>query len=203
MSKQSEAVKRWRQTTKRKLILAMGGKCVICGYNDCDDALEFHHINADEKEISWGSIRSNIKSLVTIAQELKKCVLLCSNCHKELHSNRSNTCLPDSYPTLDEEKLWAINEGIHEDVPKDECPVCGTSKPVWYITCSLQCGYKMSSTRKIDWSLYDVLEMYKTMTLSEISEYVGCSSGAVSKRLRKLDPTVTKHKQQQLLRKSK
>ncbi len=181
----------------------MGGKCILCGYNKCNDALEFHHIDPNVKETHWGSMRANIKSLKEIVREMKKCALVCSNCHKEIHSSRSETRLPDPCPTIDEEKLWAIHEGVHEDVPKDNCPFCGKLKPTWYMTCSLQCGYKMSSTRKIDWAKYDVLKMYETMSTSEIADYVGCSSGAVLKRIKKLDPMDTIRKQKGSMQKQK
>lgn len=63
------------------------GSCVICGYNKCFGALELHHIDPNEKEFSFGRFRRNPKALQTIINELKKCVLLCANCHRELHNN--------------------------------------------------------------------------------------------------------------------
>jgi len=46
--------------------------------------LEFHHINKDEKDFAIGS--GNTKSWSDIKKELDKCVLLCANCHREVHS---------------------------------------------------------------------------------------------------------------------
>lgn len=67
---------------KKKCIEYKGGKCVICSYDDYDGALDFHHLNPDEKDftIAEGKNRSfdNIKS------ELDKCVLLCCRCHREV-----------------------------------------------------------------------------------------------------------------------
>ena len=61
-----------------------GGKCCICGYNKNLAALDFHHKNPLTKdfELSYYS-RKNWESIVL---ELDKCLLLCSNCHKELHN---------------------------------------------------------------------------------------------------------------------
>lgn len=81
MSKSSEAVKRWRKNTKRRIVESMGGCCVVCGYNEHDEALELHHINPEEKEFQLGAIRGSPKAWTTIVKELRKCVLLCSNCH--------------------------------------------------------------------------------------------------------------------------
>lgn len=62
-----------------------GNKCSICGYDKCLDALEFHHINIAEKEfnISDRNIKLNWPS---IKEELDKCILVCCNCHREIHS---------------------------------------------------------------------------------------------------------------------
>ena len=81
----SEKVKKWRHETKKRIIESMGGKCQICGYNKCDSALDLHHINPEEKEISLASIRANPKSWSLIVAELRKCVLICANCHREEH----------------------------------------------------------------------------------------------------------------------
>ena len=62
----------------------MGGKCALCGYDKCNSALEFHHINPSKKDyqLSSGSTRSLNRDFV----EARKCILVCSNCHREIHS---------------------------------------------------------------------------------------------------------------------
>lgn len=64
---------------KRKL----GGSCIICGYDRCIKALEFHHINPSEKEFT---ISSDIIKVKEAIEESRKCILICSNCHKEIHA---------------------------------------------------------------------------------------------------------------------
>lgn len=63
----------------------LGSKCAICGYNKCLAALEFHHKNSEEKDFGL-SCRGLTRSWERIKKELEKCVLVCSNCHKEIHS---------------------------------------------------------------------------------------------------------------------
>ena len=58
------------------------GGCCKCGYNSCNAALEFHHVDADQKHKTVGSITSKER----LIKEIKKCVLLCSNCHREHHA---------------------------------------------------------------------------------------------------------------------
>jgi hypothetical protein len=77
-----KAVTEWRRRTKQKLIEHMGGKCVCCGYDKCARALQFHHLDPSKKDfqISGMSI-----SLDRLKEETKKCILVCSNCHAEIH----------------------------------------------------------------------------------------------------------------------
>ena len=83
MSKSSEAVKQWRKNTKLKLITCMGNKCQICNYNKSTNALEFHHLDPNEKDFGISSILT--KSFASLVEESDKCILLCSNCHAEEH----------------------------------------------------------------------------------------------------------------------
>lgn len=69
---------------KLQAIKLLGDKCCICGYNKCIDALEFHHENPNEKEFKLGS--GNTMSWKDYKNEALKCILVCSNCHKEIHS---------------------------------------------------------------------------------------------------------------------
>lgn len=100
MSKNSEAVKRWRKNTKERMVNSMGGCCQICGYNRTHKALEFHHIDPNEKEMGFGETRANNVKWAILIEELKKCILLCSNCHKEVHEGITE--LPKSYARFDE-----------------------------------------------------------------------------------------------------
>ena len=83
MSKSSEAVKEWRKNTKTKMVICMGSKCQICGYNKSQNALEFHHINPEEKDFQI-SKRMGYK-IDDLKKEVDKCALLCKNCHAEVH----------------------------------------------------------------------------------------------------------------------
>lgn len=44
--------KEWRHNTKQKLIESLGSKCQICNYNKSKSALEFHHVNPNEKDFT-------------------------------------------------------------------------------------------------------------------------------------------------------
>ncbi len=68
---------------KQKCVEYKGGKCQICGYNQCLSAMDFHHINSEEKDYQISEIRCKPWEIVQL--ELDKTILLCRNCHAELH----------------------------------------------------------------------------------------------------------------------
>jgi len=74
-----------RQEKKRKAVEYKGGSCQVCGYNKSMRALEFHHLDPSKKSPSyhkgfrsWGFEKQK--------RELKNCILVCSNRHREIHS---------------------------------------------------------------------------------------------------------------------
>jgi len=84
MKEASKAVVRIQKRKKFEAVEKFGGKCVLCGYSKCIAALEFHHLE-NKKEApsyvihSWSWERAKV--------ELEKCILVCSNCHREIHSS--------------------------------------------------------------------------------------------------------------------
>jgi hypothetical protein len=74
-----------RRRLKAKAIEYKGGKCVLCGYSKCNAALEFHHLDKATKGFGLAK-GGRIRSWESIAKELDKCILVCSNCHRELEA---------------------------------------------------------------------------------------------------------------------
>lgn len=73
----------YRQIIKKQMIDYKGGRCKICGYNKCVEALEFHHLNPNEKDFN---ISGGTKSFKKLKPEIDKCILICANCHREIHA---------------------------------------------------------------------------------------------------------------------
>lgn len=61
-----------------------GGQCEICAYKKCSRALPFHHIDPKTK-IFGISDKGLTRSWSKIQEEIEKCILLCANCHMEIH----------------------------------------------------------------------------------------------------------------------
>lgn len=71
---------------KQRAVDYMGGKCSECGYNNCIRALEFHHVDPTKKSETYNK-RFRSWSFERQKKELENCILVCANCHREIHSN--------------------------------------------------------------------------------------------------------------------
>lgn len=86
---QTEATQKRREKIKEMAIDYKGGKCSICGYNKCSDALEFHHLDPSQKDFGIGS-KGYTRAWDKVKEELDKCILVCANCHREIHAESKN-----------------------------------------------------------------------------------------------------------------
>lgn len=74
-----------RRRRKIRAIAYMGGSCHACERDGPPALFEFHHWNASEKE--FGISETGIPhSWERVVAELAKCVMLCANCHREVHA---------------------------------------------------------------------------------------------------------------------
>ena len=115
-------VKNSREKRKRQMVYVMGEKCQLCGYNHSVFALEFHHINPKEKSFSFN--KADNMNWLKIEEELKKCILLCANCHREIHYEESKVILQSSF---DETKAKEIAQEIGNLKQRKQyyCENCG------------------------------------------------------------------------------
>jgi len=71
---------------KIELVKLFGGQCEKCGYGRNFAALEFHHLEPKSKSFQLDLRSLSNRKWSAIIEEGKKCALLCSNCHAELHN---------------------------------------------------------------------------------------------------------------------
>ncbi len=80
-----QAVAKRRKKIKAMAVDYKGGKCAICGYAKCVDALDFHHVNPKTKKFGLG-LGGLTRSWERVRKEADKCILICANCHREVHA---------------------------------------------------------------------------------------------------------------------
>ena len=69
----------------RELALKLlGSKCLHCGYDQFSSALDVHHLDSHKKDPNFATMRGWTEK--RLLEELKNCVLLCSNCHRAYHN---------------------------------------------------------------------------------------------------------------------
>ena len=78
-------VNKRRRKVKLMAVEYKGGKCQICQYDKCVDALDFHHLDSSQKDFGLAE-KGHCRSWEVVKKELDKCVCICANCHRELHS---------------------------------------------------------------------------------------------------------------------
>jgi DNA-binding CsgD family transcriptional regulator len=83
-TKAVQAVQKRRKKIKELAIEYKGGKCEKCGYNKYVGAMEFHHLDPNKKDFSL-SQKGHCRSWKAVKKELDKCILVCANCHREIH----------------------------------------------------------------------------------------------------------------------
>ena len=103
---------------KKLLIEHFGGKCVTCGYDRCPAGFDFHHIIPEEKEFSIGQSCGNF-AYERLLKEAEKCMLLCSNCHRELHYNES-----EESSEVDRDSETTLPDLLCEESEVSDVPLC-------------------------------------------------------------------------------
>jgi len=61
----------------------LGQGCLECGYKKAASALVYHHLFGKDRPIS------ECKTTASFEREAAKCIVLCANCHAELHECES------------------------------------------------------------------------------------------------------------------
>lgn len=169
----SDDVVRWRQRLKIKAIKYKGGCCIVCGYDRCVSALSFHHLDPKTKDFG---ISGKTMSWNRVQLELAKCVLLCHNCHAEVHS-----------------EVVSLSEHLHKDViipdqpilKKRMCVDCNFPLKNYSKRC-LPCSRKKSL--KIQWPPYEELRSSAIeLGYEALGRKLGVSGNAIRKRLRTME----------------
>lgn len=128
---------------RRKIVLVdcCGGKCNICGYSRSIKALEFHHIDPQTKSFGLTQDgRSRSKELQI--QQIRKCILVCANCHREIHDGLYTKEELLQYRVFNEQ---AINELLYPQKQIWYCVDCNKKITSGHVRCP-ECSSKNQRT---------------------------------------------------------
>lgn len=170
-------VKDSRRRLKERLLYVMGSKCCICGYDKCNSALEFHHLDPNEKDFTLGA-NTNI-SFARANEEIKKCILVCANCHREIHEGLVNTYGLQCYSEKRANEVFKQLEDL-KTKKLFYCKNCG--KQIW--TGSTYCPECAGLTRRrVDErpTREELKEMIRTLPFTTIADNYGITDNAIRK----------------------
>lgn len=138
--------------------------CLNCGYNKNPAALDFHHLESEQKEfeITRSKTYGSVELHLTIKQELDKCIVLCANCHRELHNGSLKYKDNIFYETEPEHFEWVLKKDKPTKTKKENKP-----RQIKY---------------KIEWpSNEEISRLVWEKPLSKIAEDLGVSDKAIAK----------------------
>ena len=169
MAKTKNKSTRYKNRQKQKAVEFFGGKCQICGYNKCLAALTFHHVDSESK--LWNMSRIFYYKWETVLTELEKCILICANCHNEIHQG-----ITEFDKRLVKETMFLICECCKTEFP---------TKNYSQIYCSPTCSAKMQrkAIRPSKTELKRLIE--GKMSWVKIGKRFGVTDNAVRKWARK------------------
>jgi len=171
----SKHVVSWRRRTKARMVAAFGGKCCVCQKEYPQEVFEFHHLDPAEKDFAFGSVRSNCLSWDKIVNELRKCVMVCANCHRLVEYGHGE--IPENAFRFDES--YVDYKKLERKQRMDRCR-CGREKLKSQKFCSIECSNFYS--RKVEWPSKDVLkDLLKYKSLNQIGKLYGVTHSAVKR----------------------
>lgn len=180
MSDNSNYVISHIQRRKKDLISVFGGECCICHFNAYPQALDFHHVNPNEKEFGITDSGAVTKALEKQLEEMKKCVLVCSNCHRGIHAGLVQ--IPDNYQEL-------YNQAVADELIKANnerkkgkqffCKYCGATVYKGNDCCP-QCAHKQQ--RRVERpSREDLKDLIRNNSFLKVGSIFKVSDNAIRK----------------------
>lgn len=166
---------------KIELIKIKGSSCEKCGYDKNISALEFHHLNREDKDFNLDSRHLSNTTIEKLLIEVNKCSLLCSNCHKETHYPYFNKANIDNLLM----ERQSENKSIFHENKKTTCKFCGNDfKPVkGKLYCSVECRENDKSYPTIN----ELNEIYSTLkSWDKVAEYFKITR-KITQRIRKIN----------------
>lgn len=161
----------------------------MCGYSRCQAALEFHHLDPSEKDFGL-STNKTTKSLVKLIDELRKCILVCANCHREIHSGMIENEALTSHQIIDDDVIrqYTTDADGAKQQGRIERESAQLNKQQLTAVWKELHPHSDHRIKKVDWSQHDVsklLEEYKSY--EAVGRLLGVTGAAIKRRVRYLE----------------
>lgn len=184
----AEQKKFWRYQIKHRAIMALGNECCVCHNKYPDIVYDCHHLDPTQKDLTISSVQTNgARSWLKIRDELKKCCLVCANCHRLIHSGQIEV---ENKNYFNEEYYeWKLME--YNQISKDDftpldidkslfiCPNCGGKKSP---TAQLCISCRNKEQRKVERPSRDELkELIRKQPFTKIGRMFNVSDNAIRK----------------------
>ncbi len=177
----SQTVMSYIKRRKSNLIKLFDSKCCICGFNAFQEALEFHHVDPSTKEFGLSASSTMTKSLDKQIIEAKKCVLVCSNCHRGIHAGYIK--IPENWQSFfreDIEKQLLDEIEITKHGQKNYCIRCGKEILSSKAKYCPECKHFMDRVVERP-SREELKQLIRTKKFTEIATLYGVSDNAIRK----------------------
>lgn len=199
-------IKNYRQRTKQKLVDLMGGKCQSCGYDKCINALEFHHTDPTKKDFAISS--AGLMNWDKTFSEAQKCILICANCHREIHCGVRECPKENSinYEKLSQRWIEWDKINLEKELESNTIDEISIMFDIPINTLRKECRKRKIDSSKIrkedkrknklkfEVSKKELAELVKEKPFTEIGKMFGVSDNAVRKRCKKLEIEIPKNR---------
>lgn len=166
---------------KSNLIKVFHSKCCICGFDGFQEALEFHHVHPEEKIFGITDSSAVTKALAKQLQEMRKCILVCANCHRGIHAGYIQ--IPDDYTNFFDEDVANLLLSDLDKVKHGQihyCQRCGKEIASNKATFCVECA--RLKTRITDRpSREELKQLIRTTPFTQIANKFGVSDNAIRK----------------------
>lgn len=177
----SKATSDFRRNRKANLIKVCGNRCNLCGYDKAISGLEFHHIDPETKSYGLASM-GTCHQLEIDLNEIKKCILVCANCHREIHEGlytKEELLLKRIYLNDIAEQLIEERNNLQKKTIY-YCKDCGKEISRGAIRCEA-CNRKIKRVVQDRPSREELKQLIRTTPFVKIGEKFGVSDNSIRK----------------------